>query len=354
MALFRPRLTWRTRLLVLLAIALLAWIYSLQFHPAREDAPGQRAALANRVRATQPPRVDAPTLLADVKALADPRMEGRAVGTVGGRRARDYLRQRFAAIGLEPVGRGFDQPFSFTPGRGLRFWNAKFWQAPRPVAGVNLVGRIRGSALPGSVLVVSAHYDHLGIRKGLMYPGADDNASGVAAMLAAATWFKAHPPRHTLLFVAFDGEERGLRGARAFVASPPVPLQSIRMNLNFDMLSRNPAGEIFVTGLHANPQLRPLVDRVRISATPTILYGHDFPRPFWNTDDWTGQSDQGAFADRGIPFLYVGVEDHPDYHRPTDSFARIDAPFYSGVANAMVDLVLSLDTADDAQIAKRM
>lgn len=352
MALIRPRLTWRTRLLVLLAIGLLAWVYSLQFNPEREDAPGQRAALANRVRATLPPRVDAAALLGDVKALADPAMEGRAVGTRGGRRARDFVRKRFAAIGLEPLTRDFDQPFNFTPGRGIRFWGTKFWQSPTPVSGVNLVGRIGGSTLPGSVLVVSAHYDHLGIRHGRLYPGADDNASGVAAMLAVATWFKAHPPRHTLLFVAFDGEERGLRGARAFVATPPVRLETIRMDMNFDMLSRNPAGEIFVTGLYANPQLQTLVDRVRANAQPTILYGHDFPRPFWNTDDWTGQSDQGAFADRGIPFLYVGVEDHPDYHRPTDTFARIDTAFYTGVANAMVDLASSLDAADDAQLAK--
>ena len=211
---------------------------------------------------------------------------------------------------------------------------------------------LRGTRTPGRVIVVSAHYDHLGIRDGQVYPGADDNASGVAAMLAVATWFKVHPPRHTLLFAAFDGEEKGLRGARAFVAAPTVPLAAIVANINFDMLSRNPHGEIFMSGLYANPQLQSLVDPVRARAVPTILYGHDHPRPFWDDNDWTDSSDQGPFSDKGIPWLYFGVEDHPDYHRPSDTFARVDREFYVSVANAMVDVVGALDAAPDARIAR--
>jgi Zn-dependent M28 family amino/carboxypeptidase len=216
-----------------------------------------------------------------------------------------------------------------------------------------VVGAVLGAVDPDRYLLVTAHYDHLGLRNGTLYPGADDNASGVAAMLAAAGYFRAHRPRHSLLFVAFDGEERGLRGASAFLEQPPVALDAMLVDVNFDMLSRSPAGEVFLSGLYANPQLRPLVDPVRARAAPAMLYGHDAPRPFWNGDDWTDQSDHGAFNDRHIPFLYVGVEDHPDYHRPTDTADRIDQDFYVGVADAVVDLIDALDAASPAQLARR-
>ena len=353
MAFFRGKFSWRIRLLVLFAIGVGLFVYSRQFHPEAEDVAGQRALLANRDRADVPWRVDALSLLGDVRTLAAPEMEGRAVGTPGGKKARDYLIGRFTALGLEPVGKSFEQAFTFTPGRGLRFWRAKFWQIPQPISGANLIGKIRGDVEPEKYLVISAHYDHLGIGDGKLYPGADDNASGVAAMLAVAGYFRAHPPRHSLLFVAFDGEERGLRGALAFVEQPPVALDAMLLDINFDMLSRNPAGEIFLGGLYANPQLRPLIDPVRATAVPTILYGHDYPRPFWNSDDWTSQSDQGAFNDKNIPFIYLGVEDHPGYHQPTDTFEHVDQKFYLAVANAMVDLIVALDAASSAQLAKR-
>jgi len=353
MLLFRGKRSWTLRLLILLAIGIAAFVYSRQFHPEAEDVAGQRAQLANRDRADVPWKVDALSLLGDVRTLAAPAMEGRAVGTPGGARARQYLIGRFAAIGLEPIGKDYGQAFTFTPSRRIRCCRTKFWETPQPVSGVNLVGRIRGTVDPEKYLVVSAHYDHLGIGGGKLYPGADDNASGTAAMLAVASHFRLHPPRHSLLFVAFDAEESGSRGARAFLDQPPVALDAMLLNLNFDMLSRNPAGEIFICGLYANPQLRALVDPIRAVAVPTILYGHDYPRPFWNHDDWTDQSDHVAFHDKGIPFLYLGVEDHPDYHQPTDTFERLDQKFFTSVANTAVDLAVALDAADAPQLAKR-
>jgi Zn-dependent M28 family amino/carboxypeptidase len=347
----RRKSRWRRRLLVFATLALATFVYSRQFHPEGEDWSGQRALLAHRAKAAGPARVDATALLHDVQVLSAPAMEGRAVGTPGGKRARDYIAGRFAALGLEPAfGRGYEQPFSFVPGRGIRFWRAKFWQARRPIAGVNLAGLVRGTLAPQQYLVVSAHYDHLGVRDGRLFPGADDNASGVAALLATAAWFRAHPPKHSILFVAFDGEEKGLRGARAFVEAPPVPLDAMLLDLNFDMVSRNRDGEIFLSGLHANPHLQALVEPVRAAAAPTVLYGHDYPRPFWDMDDWTQQSDQGAFAAKGMPFLYLGVADHPDYHRPGDTFEHVDRKFYLGVADMIVALASALDAADAARL----
>jgi hypothetical protein len=345
---------WKRRLLTFAAVVLALFVYSLQFHPEREDWAGQRAQLAQRKPPPREARIDAAQVLGDVKTLASPAMAGRAVGTPGGKAAREYLLARFRELGLEPAfGKSFEQPFRFTPFRGVKFWRAGFWKKKEPIDGVNVAGIVRGTVDPGHFLVVSAHYDHLGVRDGKLYPGADDNASGTAAMLAAARWFKAHPPRHSLLFVGFDGEERGLKGSAAFVAAPPVPLAQMLVDVNFDMLSRNPDNEIFVTGLHANPQLKPAVEAVRAQAKPTIIEGHDFPRPFWDMEDWTDQSDQGAFADRGIPFLYLGVADHPGYHHPSDTFEHIDQAFYLSVVESVLDLVGALDAADAAALRQR-
>lgn len=353
----RKAASWGRRLVrLLIVVALLAgglWLYSTRFHPEREGVPAQRTELAARRVYPQLARVDGAQVLTDLRTLSDPAMEGRKVGTPGGARARAYLLKRFGEIGLAPVGAGFEHRFTFTPHRGIAFWRKKFWQARPPVDGVNVLGQIRGSVEPGQVIVVSAHYDHLGLRNGKLYPGADDNASGTAALLATARWFRAHPPRHTIVFAAFDGEESGLRGAQAFLAAPPVPRESIAVNINYDMLARSKVGELFATGLYANPQLRPALDGVRASAPATLLYGHDHPRPFWDMDDWTQQSDQGVFHDAGIAFIYFGVEDHPDYHQPGDTFEHVDRDFYLRATDLVVGAVAAFDAMPSAALRKQ-
>jgi hypothetical protein len=351
----RRKLRWKRRLVALAVILVGLFVYSLFFHPEREDWAGQRAKLAQRHVLIKPARAQAAQVLADVQALASPAMQGRAVGTPGGKAAREYILARFRQLQLEPAfGRTYEQPFRFTPFRGVKFWRAKFWETKKPLDGVNVAGIVRGTVDPGHYFVVSAHYDHLGLRDGKLYPGADDNASGVATMLAAARWFTQNPPRHSIIFVAFDGEERGLKGAEAFVEAPPVPLEQLLVNLNFDMVSRNVDGEIFVAGGYDNPQLYPFVDTVRAGAKPTILYGHDFPRPFWRImDDWRQQSDQGVFADRNVPYLYLGVADHPDYHQPGDTFEHIDQAFFLGVVDSSIDILMSLDAGDTQTLQMR-
>ena len=341
---------WALRLLMMIALAVIALQLAKKFETSAQDVAAQRSELANRVPTQAVSDVDAASLLADVRTLSDPAMQGRQVGTPGGKRARGYVMQRFRELGLEPVGASFEQPFSYTPGRGVRFWRAKFREARKPVSGVNLVAKIPGSEASDSVILVTAHYDHLGISRGKLYPGADDNASGVAAMLAVARYFLAHPPKHTLLFVAFDAEESGMKGSQAFVDRPPLPLASMLVDVNFDMVSRNDDGEVYVSGMHYNPQLRPFVDKVRATSVATLLYGHDRPGFYRAEEDWTDQSDQGSFHAEGIPFLYFGVADHDDYHRPTDTFEHIQPAFFIAVTDAAIDVVAALDAADAAQL----
>jgi Zn-dependent M28 family amino/carboxypeptidase len=283
--------------------------------------PAPRAAVA---------AIDSARMLRDLSVLAHDSMEGRLVGTPGNARARAFLVRSFEAREFEPVAGSYLHPFTFTRGE-------------TEITGVNVVGMVRGTTRPDRYIVVSGHYDHLGIRDGQIYNGADDNASGTAGMMAIGDYFVRNAPRHSIIFVAFDAEEGGLRGARAFVANPPVPLESIVLNINLDMVGRNDAGELYVAGTHHYPQLLPFVQRVAATAEVKLIPGHDTPNPANPSDDWTMASDHGAFHAVRIPFLYFGVEDHPDYHKPTDTVEGIQPGFYVRAVRTVLAAVRMLD-----------
>lgn len=276
-----------------------------------------------------PVAIDSAQLLLDVSVLAHDSMEGRAVATAGGAKARAYLERRFREVGLQPVGGSHVQPFTFARGS-------------QQTQGVNVLGQIRGRQLAERYIVITAHYDHVGVRNGQIFNGADDNASGASALLAIAEHFVKNPPRHSLIFVAFDAEENGLQGARAFVADPPVPKSAIALNINMDMISRNDAGELYVAGTYQYPQLLRFIESAAAAAEVKLIPGHDRAggSPGY---DWTNQSDQGAFHAAGIPFLYFGVEDHADYHRATDDFERIQPGFYVRAVRTIIRAARLLD-----------
>jgi Zn-dependent M28 family amino/carboxypeptidase len=217
---------------------------------------------------------------------------------------------------------------------------------------VNVVGFLRGTERPDRYFVVTAHYDHLGVRNGNVFNGADDNASGTAGILALAQYFKDHPPRHSMLFVAFDSEEGGLRGARAFVADPPVARESIIMNINLDMIGRNERNELFAAGTYHTPQFVPLIEAVAAQSPLKLRTGHDRPG-LPAGDDWTNSSDHGPFHAAGIPFLYFGEEDHADYHKVTDDFERIQPEFHARAVETILETLLRLDRDIDSILRRR-
>ncbi|MDR6785063.1 Zn-dependent M28 family amino/carboxypeptidase [Pedobacter africanus] len=275
-------------------------------------------------------------LLKDVEILSSDAYEGRKTDTRGAEMARTYLIRRFQAAGLKtfPQLQGYEQPFSFKMSNN------------KQVNGKNLVGFIEGkSAKSDKVIVISAHYDHIGIINGQIYNGADDNASGVAALLKFAAYFAHNKPDHTLIFAAFDAEEMGLQGAKAFVANPPVGLDKLKLNINMDMISHNDKGELYVCGTSKYPALKDYFYTSK--PTPKLLFGHDDPAS--GKDDWTNQSDQGAFNAKNIPFLYFGVEDHKDYHKATDEYQNINKTFFIDASNAILEVIVNIDKERDAQ-----
>lgn len=273
-------------------------------------------------------------LLEDLRILSADDMQGREIGTPGSAKARAYLLERLKAIGVKPVGAGFEHPFTGEVRGQMK-------------SGVNLLAMVEGTSKSDRVMVVSAHYDHLGVRNGQIHNGADDNASGVAVVLAMAEAFQRNPPKHTIIFALWDGEEGGMAGARAFVTSPPIPLDRVVLNMNLDMVARGDKGVLFAAGAHHYPFLRPRLERLAKAAPVTLRLGHDGP-PWKGSDDWTTQSDHAAFHAAKVPFVYFGVEDHPDYHKPTDDFERVPQDFFRRSALTLVIAATLLDEDLDA------
>jgi len=276
-------------------------------------------------------RIDGELLLRHLSILAHDSMEGRGSGTPGNERARRFLLLELDRMGLEPVAGTRSQSFPVVDPR-----------KSMDHEGVNVMGFVEGSRYPDRYLVVTAHFDHLGVQNGKIFNGADDNASGTAALLALARYFLANGSEHSIIFAALDAEEMGLQGARAFVEHPPVPLGEIFMNVNMDMISRSEVGELYAAGTYHYPFLEPLVDQVAAQAPVTLLKGHDSP-DLPPGDDWTMASDHGPFHLEGIPFLYFGVEDHPGYHDPSDTFENITPDFYVDAVETILDFILLAD-----------
>jgi len=270
--------------------------------------------------------------MAHVRTLASDAYEGRRTGEAGNIKAAHYIEGRFEAYGLEKIKGSYRQPFQFYS-RLLK----------KPFDAVNIWGMVEGTRYPDSFLILTAHYDHMGNRKGEIYNGADDNASGVGALLELARYFAKAPTDYSLIFVAFDAEEIGLKGAQYFTEEPPIPLTAITCNINMDMVGRNAQSEIYICGTKHYPQLLPALQPLAAGQTEglRVSFGHDSPDPR-PIDDWTQASDHGYFHKAGIPFLYFGVEDHEDYHKPTDDADRIMPRFYHQVCELVRQAVLRL------------
>ncbi len=277
--------------------------------------------------------VDRARLLKDLATLSADDMEGRLAGSAGSAKARAFIVERFQASGLEPFGTSYESPFTYTAGRGA---------GGEERQGVNAIGRITGTREPNRYLVLTAHYDHIGIRNGATFNGADDNASGTAALFALATYFRAHPPAHSLIFVALDAEEGGLRGARHFVDHPPVPIADLVINLNMDMIGRDPNDLLYVVGTFSQPALRPVIARVAEAASVKLRMGHDDPGQK-DVEDWTDSSDHAAFCRAKIPCLYFGVEDFDNHHKATDTYQTMTHDFYVRAVETMILVTEAFD-----------
>ena len=292
---------------------LLAAVACAVVHPAAE-AQGRAEA------------IDSVALVRSLSVLAADSMEGRAPGTAGSERAKSYLEASLQAAEARPLGPSFRLPFAWSGGEGE-----------------NVVAALDGTEAELPYIVLTAHFDHEGIRGEQIFNGADDNASGTAAALEIARRVAERPLRHPLVVALLDAEESGLQGARAFVSSPPVPLDRVALNVNLDMVSRT-SGLLWAAGAYHTPALRPALEGVAATAPVELRLGHDRPDAPEGAD-WSGASDHGPFHQAGIPFVYFGVDDHPDYHRPTDDFERVDSGEFVAAVRTILMALEALDAA---------
>jgi hypothetical protein len=284
-------------------------------------------------RADLPPRPDQSSLRTAVEVLASPQYEGRE--GAGGRKAADYLSEQFRTLKLEPLfGGEFLQPI---PGK-----------EPGSIQGRNVGGIVRGAhpTLKDEWVILSAHFDHLGIRRGRLYPGADDNASGVAMMLEVARSVLQAPtrPPRSIMFLAFDLEEIGLFGSRYFVAHAPVPLERVVLFICADMIGRSLGGvcdsHVFVLGTEHAPGLRAWVSEAALGQPLTIgILGSDILV--------LNRSDYGPFRARSVPFLFFTTGENPRYHTPDDTAETLDYPKLTAISQVIHKIVEKAGTARD-------
>ena len=279
--------------------------------------------------------IDTDRMMSHVSMLAADEMSGRRTGTDGGVGAARYVLQQMQAMALQPAcGEQIEQTFSLVRRDGSS------------VEATNLLARIPGTGSSDAVIVVSAHFDHLGSRDGTVYNGADDNASGTAVLLELARSLAGAPPEHDVVFAAFDAEESGLRGASAFVESDCFSAMNVGLNLNMDMVSRSDSAQLYTSGTLHYPFLREVIEGVPPVEGMTILFGHDEPGS--GSDDWTFASDHGPFHRAGVAFVYFGVEDHAGYHDPSDDIEAITPDFFKATGRFVLDVVEAMDSAIDS------
>lgn len=243
----------------------------------------------------------------DIARLASPELMGR--GREGKKLAADWIAAAWRKAGIRPwKGDDFSIPILDTDGREI---------------GRNLLASLPGSdpALRAEFVILSAHYDHLGKRGDVIFPGADDNASGVAALLEASrSLAAARPaPRRTVLLAAFDLEEGGLKGSYDFVARAPVPIDRIAAFLTADMVGRDTwdflPKHLFLIGAEFSPEVRDFASGLPRDGFTLAQIGADLIG---------SRSDYAAFRDEEVPFLFLSSGEHRDYHRPTDTAEKID------------------------------
>lgn len=251
--------------------------------------------------------------------------------------------------------------------------------ARRTEQAANVVGIIEGTdaQLRNEAVIIGAHYDHLGRggqgslaeREGEIHHGADDNASGVAALLEIARIFTQNRPRRTLIFIAFGGEEEGLLGSSHYVNHPVVPLAQTVAMINMDMIGRMQNNRLIVGGVGTAREWRQIIEALNVPAQLRVVINRpdrdQSPAPavvgadgrtvatvernemfsLTLNEDGFGPSDHASFYARQIPVLFFFTGTHTDYHRPTDTADRINYEGLERIARFVHDAIRRIDDA---------
>jgi len=279
-------------------------------------------------------------LKTDVTYLANDDLAGRAIGSEGERKAAQYLEKEFEKIGLKPKGtEGFLQPFTVSKPTNPH-QEAVVWTDGEGVTGRNVVGYIDNNS--ENTIVIGAHFDHLGMgNEGSLYRGepaihngADDNASGTAALVALAKLMKHEKHASNFLFIAFSGEENGLWGSNYFVKNPTIDLTKVNYMINMDMVGRlNAEKTLAINGVGTSPSFPSAIDLANGDSLKIVT-----------SESGVGPSDHTSFYLQDLPVLHFFTGQHKDYHKPTDDSDLINYDGLLLVVKYIDRLVNQLDT----------
>jgi len=276
-----------------------------------------------------------------LKILASDSLEGRETGKPGQKMAAHYIASHFKNIGIKPYKKNtYLQKFKVKSERHLckcedcdsDFLKALF-KRKQIIKGENVLGYIEGTDLKEQLIIITAHYDHLGKHDSLIYNGADDDGSGTVAAMEIAEAFKiakneGFGPRRSVLIMAVSGEEKGLLGSKYYTDNPIYPLKNTVANLNIDMIGRlddwhDTANYVYLIGSD-----RLSTDLHNISEEVNKKYiGLNLDYRFNEEDEpnrYYYRSDHYNFAKNNIPVIFYFNGVHEDYHKPTDTIEKID------------------------------
>lgn len=303
------------------------------------------AALSPSHLASQAPAAMAPAtsvvarVTADLYWLADDARAGRLTGSPEADSVAAWIAREFQAAGVLPAGvNGWFQPFAVAAdapsvaGTGLG-----------GRTGLNVLGLIQGTDPDrrDEVIVVGAHYDHLGTGvvsslspelRGQVHNGADDNASGTAALLEIARQLAARPPARSVLLIAFSGEELGLLGSSHYVRNPVIPIARTVAMLNLDMVGRLREGRLLALGAATATEFPAILDSLNATA------GFDLRA----SGDGYGRSDHASFYVAKVPVIHFFTDLHEDYHRASDEASTINTDGLAQVATFTARLARTL------------
>jgi len=281
--------------------------------------------------AVLPPRYLPEQLLRHSNQLTSKSMEGRGIGTKGIDRAAQYIAEQFQKAGLKPI-----------EGSYLQQWSEKV-PGSKDLELTNIVGLIPGinPEVKTKPIIIGAHYDHLGIDDdGILYPGADDNASGISVLIEAATKLsRAFTPQRSILFVAFSGEESGLLGSQYFIENPPSGFvaEDFLAMINLDAVGRLEGKTLQVFGTESAYEWPFMAQGIGF----TIGVQSEFPA------ETIASSDHVSFLNAGVPAIHLFSGTHLDYHQPTDVASTLDAAGMSDIALWLEEAVVYLGDRTD-------
>jgi len=273
--------------------------------------------------------------------LASDSLEGRETGKKGQKMAADYIAKHFKSIGVPPYKKEtYYQKFKVRSGKHIckcEDCDVGFVKQllgnKKKIKGENVLGYIEGDDLKDELIIVTAHYDHLGKHDSLVFNGADDDGSGTVAALEIAEAFMlakkaGHGPRRSVLIMPVSGEEKGLLGSKYYAENPVYPLEKTVANLNIDMIGRlddwhDTANYVYLIGAdRLSQELHDISEEVNKK-----YIGLNLDYTFNEEDDpnrYYYRSDHYNFAKNNIPVIFYFNGVHEDYHKTTDTIEKID------------------------------